>query len=147
MRVSIVLAALATVASASGYLGKRQIPDCALKCMTSASTGSCSPTDNTCLCKSEAFVDTIYNCFYASCSASEFETATAAARALCSAAGVTLTSTPVITATATAPASSHSATATASASATSSSSNGAAAFGASPMIGAVAALAGVVFAL
>ncbi|CAE6537725.1 unnamed protein product [Rhizoctonia solani] len=140
MRVSIVLAALAAVASASS-IGKRQIPSCALTCMTSANTGSCSSTDNTCLCKSTAFVDSTYNCIASTCKGDDLTNAVAAARALCVAAGVTLTQTmPAATG----------GTATATGTATStptSSSNGAINLSGSPMVGALAVMAGVVFAL
>ncbi|CAE6402930.1 unnamed protein product [Rhizoctonia solani] len=150
MRVSIILAALAAVASASS-VSKRQIPDCAMKCIMSASTGSCAGTDNTCLCKSDEFVQSTYSCIASTCQGSDLDQAVAAARALCIAAGVTLTQTmPASTGatgtgatpTATSPASTASPTTT-----SSSGSNGAISLSGSPMIGALAAVAGVVFAL
>jgi hypothetical protein len=105
MRVSIVLAALAAVASASS-VAKRQIPSCALgksnrlfritlshfplECMTSADTGSCAATDNTCLCGSDKFVQSTYSCISSTCSGSDLQSAVAAARALCVSAVSTL---------------------------------------------------------
>ncbi|KAJ1301266.1 hypothetical protein OPQ81_003673 [Rhizoctonia solani] len=146
MRVSVVVAALATVASASS-LGKRQIPSCAMTCIQNANLDGCSATDNTCLCKSEKFVQSTYSCIAGACQGKDLDTAVAAANALCIAAGVTLTNTvPASTgasATATSPA-----TGTATSTATpTSSSNGAITFSGSPMVGALAAVAGVVFAL
>ncbi|KAG8715041.1 hypothetical protein FRC11_006001 [Ceratobasidium sp. 423] len=143
MRVSIVLAALAAVASASS-IGKRQIPSCALTCMTSADTGSCASTDNTCLCKSESFVNSTYTCIASTCKGDDLTNAVAAARALCIAAGVTLTQTVPASTGAGATATSHSAAAS---STPTSSSNGAINLSGSPMVGALAVMAGVAFAL
>ncbi|KAG8739857.1 hypothetical protein FRC10_005052 [Ceratobasidium sp. 414] len=149
MRASFALIALAAVVSASSA-SKRQLPSCAMTCIVSASTGSCDPTDNTCLCKSEAFVNSTYQCIASSCSGSDLQTAINGARALCAAAGVTLTQSvpaPTGAASATTPAST-SKPASASPSATAAAHNGAIGSAAiSGMAGALAAVAGFMFAL
>ncbi|KAG9086065.1 hypothetical protein FRC06_003289 [Ceratobasidium sp. 370] len=149
MRASFALLALAAVASASS-VSKRQLPNCAMACIVKANTGTCDATDNTCLCKSDAFVQSTYQCIASTCSASDLQTAIDGARALCAAAGVTLTqSVPASTgaATATAPGAATSKPASASASPTATP-NGAVGFaGVSGMAGAVAAAAGFMFAL
>ncbi|CAE6363966.1 unnamed protein product [Rhizoctonia solani] len=149
MRVSIVVAALAAVASASS-VAKRQIPSCALACITTAETGSCAPTDNTCLCRSSDFVESTYKCIASTCTGSDLDSAVDSAQALCVAAGVTLTQTVPASTGATGTGATPTATSPATASPTttsSSGSNGAISFSGSPMIGALAAVAGVVFAL
>ncbi|KAF8688546.1 CFEM domain, partial [Rhizoctonia solani] len=146
MRVSIVLAALAAVASATS-VSKRQIPDCATTCIMSADVGTCG-RDNTCLCKSDAFVNSTYGCISSTCKGNDLEQAVAAARALCIAAGVTLTQTVPASTGATGTGATPTATSpTTSSPTTSSGSNGAISLSGSPMIGALAAVAGVVFAL
>ncbi|KAG9086066.1 hypothetical protein FRC06_003290 [Ceratobasidium sp. 370] len=91
MRASFALLALAAVASA-GSISRRQLPACAMQCMTTADTGSCDPTDNTCMCNSPAFVNSTYQCVQQTCTdPGDLEAAIAGARALCAAAGVTLT--------------------------------------------------------
>ncbi|QRV99018.1 CFEM domain protein [Ceratobasidium sp. AG-Ba] len=149
MRASI--AVLAFVAAASASVFERQgIPACAMQCMATADYGSCQPTDNACLCKSDTFVNSTYICIASTCKGDDLDSAIAGARALCAASGVTLTqSIPASTGapTATSPAGSGSASATASSTAAPSSSpNSASTFGVSGL-GALAALAGVVFAL
>ncbi|QRV84983.1 CFEM domain protein [Ceratobasidium sp. AG-Ba] len=151
MRASV--AVLAFVAAASASVFERQsIPSCAMQCMASADYGSCQPTDNACLCKSDTFVNSTYACIASTCKGNDLENAIAGARALCAASGVTLTqSIPASTAapTATSPAGSSSGSASATASSTaapSSSPNSASTLGVSGL-GALAAVAGVVFAL
>ncbi|KAG8698730.1 hypothetical protein FRC08_005740 [Ceratobasidium sp. 394] len=154
MRASFALVALAAVVSASSA-SKRQLPSCAMECIVSASTGSCQATDNTCLCKSDEFVQSTYQCVQQKCTnPDDLKAAIDGARALCAAAGVTLTQTlPAATsgaATATAPASTSkpaASSASASASATSAPNGAAGPAGVSGMAGALAAVAGFMFAL
>ncbi|CAE6433642.1 unnamed protein product [Rhizoctonia solani] len=138
MRVSAVLVALAAVASAT-TLGKRQYPSCAMSCAQSADYDGCSPTNNTCMCKSQKFVDSMAACLVKSCTGDDLSRAQEISNALCVAAGVTLTSSATATPTATGTG--------AAASTPTSSSNAAINLSGSPMIGALAAVAGVVFAL
>ncbi|KAF9262803.1 hypothetical protein L218DRAFT_382501 [Marasmius fiardii PR-910] len=86
MRFSFILATIfATVISVSA-----QYPNCAAICITKADTGGC--TDNTCLCKSEAFVKSTGDCFIAQCSGDDQKTAFSIAQEMCREAGVTSTS-------------------------------------------------------
>ncbi|KAK7436690.1 hypothetical protein VKT23_018945 [Stygiomarasmius scandens] len=93
-----VPAALVLLASASSVsLWKRQFPSCAMPCVASADTGSCVPTDNSCLCRSESFVNSTTECIESSCSGNDLQAALSGAQQLCAAVGVTLTSTPTPT--------------------------------------------------
>ncbi|KAH7337450.1 hypothetical protein B0J17DRAFT_663026 [Rhizoctonia solani] len=138
MRASIIVAALAAVASAT-TLNRRQYPSCAMSCIQNANIGTCSPTDNTCMCKSQAFIESTAACVNKSCSGDDLDKANEISRALCLAAGVTLSETA--TPSATSP-TTGSATAT-----PTGSNNGAINLSGSPLVGALAAIAGVVFAL
>ncbi|CAE6537789.1 hypothetical protein RSOLAG22IIIB_05964 [Rhizoctonia solani] len=141
MRVSVVLVALAAVASAS-TLSRRQYPSCAMTCAQSADYDGCSPTNNTCMCKSQKFVDSMTSCLDKTCSGDDLAKSKEISNAICVAAGVTLPSSSTATATATGAAASTSAS-----SSSSTSSNSAINLSGSPMVGALAAVAGVVFAL
>ncbi|CAE6420561.1 unnamed protein product [Rhizoctonia solani] len=131
MRVSIVLAALAAVASASS-LSKRQYPSCAMTCAQSADYDGCAATDNTCMCKSQKFVDSMSTCLTKTCTGDDLAKAQSISNAICKAAGVPLATSTSAASTATG---------------TASSSNAAINLSGSPLVGALAAMAGVVFAL
>ncbi|KAG8769154.1 hypothetical protein FRC12_005132 [Ceratobasidium sp. 428] len=159
MRVSFaILAFAAAVSASSGFRRQAAMPACAMQCIMNADLGNCDQTDNTCLCKSQAFVDSTYSCIATACQGDDLNTATAASRALCAAAGVTLTqsapasATPTGTPTgagqssvATSHPSSSSATAAPSGSPNSNGAVGPA--GISGMAGTLAAVAGFMFAL
>ncbi|KAG9097064.1 hypothetical protein FRC07_010841 [Ceratobasidium sp. 392] len=91
MRVSFAVLALAAVASASSVFRRQSMPACAMQCIMTADTGSCDATDNTCLCKSDPFIQATYKCISSTCQGDDLASANDAARALCAAAGVTLT--------------------------------------------------------
>ncbi|CAE6471573.1 unnamed protein product [Rhizoctonia solani] len=140
MRVSVVVAALAAVASAS-TLTRRQYPSCAMPCIQSADIGNCSPTDNTCMCKNQSFIDSTAVCVKKNCTGDDLTRANEISKALCLAAGVTLSETAT-------PSATSPATGTGSSTATpTGSTNSAINLSGSPMVGALAAIAGVVFAL
>ncbi|KAG8709754.1 hypothetical protein FRC09_000490 [Ceratobasidium sp. 395] len=179
MRVSFaILAFAAAVSASSGFRRQAAMPACAMQCIMSADTGSCDQTDNTCLCKSDPFVQSMYKCMSSTCEPADLDSAVTASRALCQAAGVSLTqtvpastdgsaptgSTPSETqsvpAGSTTPAGSGSAAPTGTATSRASGSSTAAAPSGSPnsnaavgpagvsgMVGALAAVAGFMFAL
>ncbi|KAG8857035.1 hypothetical protein FRB96_005965 [Tulasnella sp. 330] len=94
MRFSTILIAAVTVASVASTPFKRQggFPTCSLPCLTITSNyGSCSPTDDVCLCNSAAYVGLTYKCFTDNCSPSDAATANAQSASLCAAAAVTVT--------------------------------------------------------
>ncbi|KAH7337456.1 hypothetical protein B0J17DRAFT_718219 [Rhizoctonia solani] len=74
----------ATVANA-------QFPSCAQSCIGQASPGSCSLTDNTCMCQNASYCNATNNCFQSSCSNADWKTAYDYAVELCRQAGVTQT--------------------------------------------------------
>ncbi|SJL09212.1 uncharacterized protein ARMOST_12588 [Armillaria ostoyae] len=74
---------------------------CALPCITNVDYGSCSPSDNACLCKSATYVNTTTTCIESSCTGSDLTTAIATAQALCAEVGVTFSSTSLPTGSAT----------------------------------------------
>ncbi|OCH90486.1 hypothetical protein OBBRIDRAFT_834981 [Obba rivulosa] len=89
MRFALAVLALATLASASiAPLSKRQFPDCAENCLVDADFGSCSQTDDVCLCNSASFVNSVTSCITSSCSGSDLTTAESEAVGLCAAVGV-----------------------------------------------------------
>ncbi|KIO16739.1 hypothetical protein M407DRAFT_85663, partial [Tulasnella calospora MUT 4182] len=59
---------------------------CGIPCLTNADAGTCSPTDNTCLCKSDAYLRSTTSCIQSSCSAADLATAAGLAQQLCKAA-------------------------------------------------------------
>ncbi|EDR04189.1 uncharacterized protein LACBIDRAFT_304862 [Laccaria bicolor S238N-H82] len=100
MRFALVTVALAAAsASASSLYSRQNIPACAGTCIASADLGGCSATDNACLCKSTAFVDSTAACIETACTGSDLQAAIAAAEALCAAVGVTLSGLPTGSAT------------------------------------------------
>ncbi|KAK0444253.1 uncharacterized protein EV420DRAFT_1574977 [Desarmillaria tabescens] len=103
MRFSLtVFSALFVTAWGSMLLGRQtSLPDCALPCITNVDYGSCSPSDNACLCKSETYVNTTTTCIESSCTGSDLTTAIATAQALCAEVGVTFSSTSLPTGSAT----------------------------------------------
>ncbi|KAG8999373.1 hypothetical protein FRB94_006099 [Tulasnella sp. JGI-2019a] len=91
-------AAIAAIfASAASTPSKRQggFPNCSLACLTNVTAfGSCSPTDDVCLCNNADFIATTYQCFTSSCSESDVALADTESAQLCDAAGVTVTAAP-----------------------------------------------------
>ncbi|KAG6895049.1 hypothetical protein C0992_003355 [Termitomyces sp. T32_za158] len=116
MRFALAILALAASVSA------QTIPSCANACLfgTNVDLDGCQPTDNVCLCKSQAFVSKSTTCIEAACKGNDLDNALSVARTLCASVGVTLTSTFPVSATA-----SPSATAAADASAPATTSNAA----------------------
>ncbi|RXW18318.1 hypothetical protein EST38_g7532 [Candolleomyces aberdarensis] len=96
MRFSAVVAFLGLAASVSASaLLPRQLPDCALTCLSTADFGTCAQNDNACLCRSEAFVTSATTCITTDCQGDDLATALTLAQAMCAAEGVTLgTGTP-----------------------------------------------------
>jgi cell division septation protein DedD len=107
MRCTLLLTVASVFASSSAVLllPRQALPNCAATCLASADYGSCQPTDNACLCKNSAFIQSSTACIEKSCSGSDLTTAEADAQALCAQVGVTLTPPPA-SGSATAPASS-----------------------------------------
>ncbi|KAF9003484.1 hypothetical protein BDZ89DRAFT_967512 [Hymenopellis radicata] len=91
MRFSI-LVLLASAVSGMSLYPRQSLPDCAVTCIqnAAASSSECSSTDQTCLCKSSAFVSTAAACFQSACSAADQNTAVQVAEALCKSVGVTV---------------------------------------------------------
>ncbi|PAV18153.1 hypothetical protein PNOK_0663900 [Pyrrhoderma noxium] len=81
---------LAGAASAS-LVSRQDIPTCALTCIASADTGSCSQTDTSCLCNDQSFVSSTTTCIETSCSSDDVAAAEAFAQQTCESVGVTLT--------------------------------------------------------
>ncbi|KAL1742653.1 hypothetical protein HDZ31DRAFT_75357 [Schizophyllum fasciatum] len=71
---------------------RQNLPDCYFTCASAGDMGDCSSTDNTCLCKNEAFISSVTSCLQKTCSSDEVETANAGAQEICKSVGVTLTS-------------------------------------------------------
>ncbi|KAG8996191.1 hypothetical protein FRB94_008523 [Tulasnella sp. JGI-2019a] len=101
MRFSTTFAAAAAIAaifvSAASTPSKRQggFPNCSVNCLTNATAfGSCSPTDDVCLCNNAGFISATHQCFTSSCSGSDAALADTQSAQLCKAAGVTVTSAP-----------------------------------------------------
>jgi len=96
MRLSLtVLAGLIVSASAasSGLWSRQQFPSCAGPCLSNAFFGSCQPNDYGCLCRSNAYINSVSSCFVNACSGVELQDAVSGALNLCAAVGVTLTNT------------------------------------------------------
>ncbi|KAF5366599.1 hypothetical protein D9758_008974 [Tetrapyrgos nigripes] len=93
-------AALISLTSASS-VSRRQsgLPDCAFTCISTADTGNCVRSDNDCLCRNQAFIDSTTQCIESSCSGNDLQAALSGAQQLCALVGVTLTSTPTLSAT------------------------------------------------
>ncbi|KAI0058003.1 hypothetical protein BV25DRAFT_1772886, partial [Artomyces pyxidatus] len=56
---------------------------CSFPCLVNADFGSCSPSDDVCLCNSPAFVDSTSACIDSVCSGSDLAQADAAAVYAC----------------------------------------------------------------
>ncbi|KAH9947877.1 hypothetical protein B0H21DRAFT_736774 [Amylocystis lapponica] len=157
MRFAIALVALSALsASASSLLRRQSLPSCADPCIENADLGSCSASDDTCLCNSSAFVNSVTSCITSSCTGSDLAEAEQAAVALCAAVGVTLSS-PASTSgsstpSSTAPSSSssgsasHSSTSSSSASSPTTSTNAAMSHGVNALAG-LAAVGAIAFGL
>ncbi|KZT26073.1 hypothetical protein NEOLEDRAFT_267649 [Neolentinus lepideus HHB14362 ss-1] len=104
----VTLSYVFAVVSASriAIYARQSLPSCATSCLMNADTGTCGEND-TCLCRSQAFINSTTTCIQQSCTGSDLTNAEAAAQELCAAVGVTLSATSA-TASATAPASSAS---------------------------------------
>lgn len=59
---------------------------CSIPCLTNADTGSCTPTENPCLCANDLYLRSTTDCIQSSCSAADLQTAAVVARQICSAA-------------------------------------------------------------
>ncbi|KAG9098869.1 hypothetical protein FRC06_005893 [Ceratobasidium sp. 370] len=68
---------------------RADFPSCATPCIGQASMGSCSSTDNACLCQNASYCNATNNCFRTSCSAADWKSAYDYSVAMCNAAGVT----------------------------------------------------------
>ncbi|KAG2757217.1 hypothetical protein P692DRAFT_20377503 [Suillus brevipes Sb2] len=101
MRFAVVVLALSVAVSSTfaALLTRQSLPNCAVPCLKNADYGNCASTDDSCLCHSQAFINSTTSCIQASCTGSDLTNAEAASQSLC-AAGVTLT-TSSATATAT----------------------------------------------
>ncbi|KAI0697623.1 hypothetical protein C8T65DRAFT_525472, partial [Cerioporus squamosus] len=58
-------------------------PGCANSCLANADFGSCDPLDDSCLCKSQAFVSSVTDCITGACQGSDLQAAESAAQQLC----------------------------------------------------------------
>ncbi|KAF9233042.1 hypothetical protein BU15DRAFT_54385, partial [Melanogaster broomeanus] len=56
---------------------------CAAPCLANADYGGCSPTDDSCLCTNEVFLNSTTTCIEAACSGSDLAEAEAFSQALC----------------------------------------------------------------
>src|SRR5882762_918971 len=104
MRFTLSLVAIAgAVAAVSGSLVVRQtlpstnliclfittythlvvIPGCAVSCLTNADFGSCSHSDNSCLCHSQSFINSTTICITNACSGADLANAEAYSQAIC----------------------------------------------------------------
>ncbi|TBU44112.1 hypothetical protein BD309DRAFT_836884, partial [Dichomitus squalens] len=59
------------------------IPDCSQSCLANADFGSCDPLDDSCLCKSSSFVNSVTSCIEGACQGSDLTNAESAAQQLC----------------------------------------------------------------
>ena len=57
--------------------------DCAISCLQNADLGSCSATDNVCLCNNQPFIDSTTACIENACSGDDLANAEAFAVAIC----------------------------------------------------------------
>lgn len=56
---------------------------CSIPCLVNADLGNCSATDNVCLCKSQAFVNSTTACIENACTGADLANAEADAEAIC----------------------------------------------------------------
>ncbi|TBU24736.1 hypothetical protein BD311DRAFT_536598 [Dichomitus squalens] len=82
MRFFAVLA-LAAAASAASLHRRQSFPDCSQSCLANADFGSCDPLDDSCLCKSSSFVNSVTSCIEGACQGSDLTNAESAAQQLC----------------------------------------------------------------
>ncbi|KAG8939967.1 hypothetical protein FRC04_005780 [Tulasnella sp. 424] len=98
MRLYTTIFAIATsfvsVSALVARVGPEDYPSCSIPCFTNADTGSCTPTDNACLCQNNPYLRSTTDCIQSSCSAADLQTATVVARQLCSDAGVNIATNP-----------------------------------------------------
>ncbi|KXN88445.1 hypothetical protein AN958_07355 [Leucoagaricus sp. SymC.cos] len=96
MRFSIVvlLAALASFATASFVSRQDGIPGCALQCVQSAMSQDSCGADEACLCRSDKFVQSSTSCVSSTCQGDDVQTSLDIAQQLCASLGVTLTLLP-----------------------------------------------------
>ncbi|KIO16740.1 hypothetical protein M407DRAFT_183030 [Tulasnella calospora MUT 4182] len=97
MRFSTVIVAIAASVVSASFLVERQsgsFPACGIPCLTNADVGTCAPTNNTCLCKSEVYLRVTTTCIKSSCSAADYATAADLGQQLCKAAGVDASTNP-----------------------------------------------------
>ncbi|KAG2040395.1 hypothetical protein BDR03DRAFT_948625 [Suillus americanus] len=93
MRFAVIVLALSFVVESAftALITRQSLPNCAVPCLTNADFGNCSSTDDSCLCHSQAFINSTTSCIQASCTGSDLTNAEAASQSLCAAVGVTLT--------------------------------------------------------
>ncbi|KAJ7130341.1 hypothetical protein C8R44DRAFT_978450 [Mycena epipterygia] len=96
MRFSATLAifSLFAASASASYtpLHRRQFPNCASSCLANPNLGGCTAGDDTCLCNSNVFVTSTFQCIEAACKGQDLATAIAGAASLCAAVHVTLVS-------------------------------------------------------
>ncbi|KAF8607384.1 hypothetical protein BDV93DRAFT_553096 [Ceratobasidium sp. AG-I] len=68
---------------------RADFPACAQPCLGAAPHGSCSLTDNACMCSNASYCNATNLCFKNSCSQTDWKSAYDQAVAMCNAAGVT----------------------------------------------------------
>ncbi|EIW56125.1 uncharacterized protein TRAVEDRAFT_85575, partial [Trametes versicolor FP-101664 SS1] len=66
------------------------ITDCAQSCIASADLGSCSATDNSCLCQSQTYLATLSSCLAVSCTGADLQQAEDTLTSTCAAVGLTV---------------------------------------------------------
>ncbi|PCH37449.1 hypothetical protein WOLCODRAFT_140869 [Wolfiporia cocos MD-104 SS10] len=92
LAAALATASAAAPPSAAPHLLRRQgFPTCADSCLENADLDGCNESDDTCLCHSQAFVNSVTACIAAACSGSDLQEADSDAQQLCLAVGVTLT--------------------------------------------------------
>ncbi|CAE6421790.1 unnamed protein product [Rhizoctonia solani] len=70
-------------------VAKADYPACGQPCVGVSAHGSCSLTDNTCLCQNSSYCNDTNECFRTSCSPTDWRAAYDYSVSLCAAAGVT----------------------------------------------------------
>ncbi|KIK48523.1 hypothetical protein CY34DRAFT_68132, partial [Suillus luteus UH-Slu-Lm8-n1] len=69
----------------AALLTRQSLPNCAVSCLQNADYGNCASTDDSCLCHSQAFINSTTSCIQASCTGSDLTNAEAASQSLCAA--------------------------------------------------------------
>ncbi|KAL5497798.1 hypothetical protein ACEPAH_2729 [Sanghuangporus vaninii] len=92
LSLSFVLSGIAISSAFASLLSRQDEPGtaCVSTCIANADLDGCSATDNVCLCKSQAFIDSIETCFDRECEAQDLENARVFVEATCEAVGVTI---------------------------------------------------------